>query len=407
MANAAQVATNQAGTRFGWPNITRPITVRENNDGLVTTLSTGSSVDTVGIIPLKQTDVITHWDAKFQFANAYSAGGTTATTSKYFPYNLIGQVSLNMQNQVNTVDWKSGIDGAIFNAIRPVRTRYFPDALLTNYASMYNAQGNLQSASNYTISSTTPTFRLQIPAGIWFDRFYVLNAQGTTTAIAPGTFVSPQYMAGTARIVQPTITYNQLNGGALDTSPFNFNGGTPTLTSTSTLNLLRNGYYQPTQPDGSDAPIVYNWQYVQRTKKQSLSGVSSTDLQFPVNGQILAVYVRLWDPAANGGLGAPITINDTNVPVVRIEYGSGLYRFQGKASDAQYQFLQQHPTLLPEGVIAFDFAYNEQGMITNQFALNTLNTSGVQMHIDFGSTCSSSAYAMIGVEALQLVTLGA
>ena len=152
----------------------------------------------------------------------------------------------------------------------------------------------------------------------------------------------------------------------------------------------------------ADSPPVYNWQYVRKTFPFSLSGVSQANIPIQFNGQVLSLYVRLYDPSS-GGVGAVIPI--TNLSECDIQYGSGLFRYQDTPTDAQARFIAQQGTLLPSGVLAWDFARDDQDNITNRYALNTMNTSGIQLALTFTGTQSSTAYAIIGVEGLQYVEL--
>jgi hypothetical protein len=306
-----------------------------------------------------------------------------------------------MQSQWNTIQWLSGIDGAIFNSIRPMRRDNYAHILYTQANGMYSPQSNLVSSGSYTSASTTVLLALELPVSITLDRYYHRTAQGQTLGVVPDAIVSPQFMAGSTRIVQPTIQYNAAIGSTTDVAPYVVTGGTPTFTGTSVIYPKKRGYYQPYMPNGADAPVIYPWQYSQLTKKQTLSGVSSVDLTVPFSGQILSLYVRLFDPAASSNVGAPIALSAvTNCNLV---YGSGLYRFQDTPAEMQARFIDQHGYRLTDGVIAWDLAKDNRGAITNQYALNTLTTSGVQVHLDFTGAQSSSAYAVVGVEGLTYV----
>jgi hypothetical protein len=46
---------------------------------------------------------------------------------------------------------------------------------------------------------------------------------------------------------------------------------------------------------------------------------------------------------------------------------------------------------------------DDYGRITNANALNTLTTAGVNVHLEFGSALSATAYVVVGVEALSYV----
>lgn len=403
MATTMQVAP---GSLFGVPGYTRPIETIENNDGIVTTLSTTSLAPMVGLQPFMQTDVIKGWFMRNTITNTVTPGTSTITTSPYFPDNFMGAIQLNFQNQFAAIDVESGIDLALFNRMRPQRlTDYKNDLYAQPQVSAYSAAANAVSANNYASTSTSILRAYWLPAGLQFDEYWNLADTGQVVAAPIPMFVSPQFMAGTARIVQPRITFNPGSASTVDNAPFNIGAGTGTFAGSVTSNFKRVGWYQPTMQNGADSPPITNWQYTLKTQRQSLSGVSKYSVKAPLNGQILSLYVRLFDPAANGGLGAPIPL--TNVLECDVVYGSNLYRYQDRPAETQARFEEQHGVILPAGVLAWDLALDNRGRITNANALNTLNTSGVQVNLTFTGAQSASAYAVIGVEALTYVAVGA
>ena len=404
---AAAPAQVQPGSLFGLPGITRALENKEANDGITATLAQATSTPQNGMVPFKQTDVIQGWEFQWTFATTWTAGTQTLNTSPYFPYNIVGPFQLTMQNQFNSIVAQSGIDLALWQVIRPQRQTDYKNALYTNKdgVAMYTPQGLLPSAGNYTTASTSITMRMEVPGGIWFDAFYPLSGDGSILSGPVRAFVSPQYMAGTARIVQPQITYNPGLGTTLDNAPVVATGTltTPaTFTGSSTLNLKRRGWYQP-QGVG-DSPAIYNWQYTRQAKPYSLSGLTTAYIPIPLNGQILSIFVRLFDPTLASNIGGPIPL--ANVSECDVIYGSGLYRFQDRPVDMQARFIAQHGTLITNGVLAWDMALDDFGRVTNAFALNTMNTSGVQVVLTFTGAQSSSAYAVVGVEALTYVEVG-
>ena len=401
MATATQPSSVAPASMFGMPGVTRPIETKENNDGATVTLASGTSTTQTGLIPFKQTDVLYGWQLEVSHALTLTPGTGTITVGDYFPDSFLGNVQLNMQNQFSTINVASGIDLALFQLLRPMRKSDYQNALYASPATLYNNTTNPVTASNYTNSSTTVLRRYEIPAGLWFDQYFELDPNGNPLTSAPlRAFVSPQYMAGTARIVTPQLTFAPLAGTTADIGPYT-KTGVATIAATTTESWRRLGIYQP--QGQADSPPVFNWQYVRKTQTFSLSGVSSSNLNIPLNGQILALYVRLYDPSANGALGAPIAT--TSVTECDIVYGSGLFRYQDTPVDAQARLIAQSGTLLTKGTLAWDFARDDQDNITNRYALNTMNTSGIQIQLTFSGTQSSTAYAVVGVEALQYVEL--
>ena len=397
MAVATQSAPAQSSL-FGVPGITRHMRTRENNDGNSTTLSSSSAVDTLGLIPFKQTDVVFGWEFETVITNTFAAGGGTAATSPYFPYNFLGITRLNMQNQYDTIYALSGIDLALWQLIRPIRP-YNMTQLYTVADTLYSNQSNLVSAGNYTSASGTLNLRWELPAGLWFDEYYALQADGKVLGRMGRVFVSPQYMSGTSRLVTPAIQYNPAIGTVLDNAPYQVTGGSPTFSGTSVLKIQRTGVYQP--QGAADSPPVFNWQYTRKAQKFSLSGLSSANLNVPLNGQILSIIVRLFDPAASSGKGAVIGLS--NVTEADIVYGSGFYRAQDRPFETQAVMLALRKALPVDGVLFWDFATNQFGERSNAAALNTMNTSGIQVQLTFSGAQSSSAYAVVLVEALTWV----
>lgn len=396
MATATQPSSVQPASLFGAPGVTRPLEAKENNDNLSVTLSTSVTPQT-GLIAFKQTDVIYGWQLELVHALTLTPGTGSIAVNQYFPDNFLGQVQLSMQNQFSTINVENGIDLSIFQNIRPMRKSDQRNAQYTTTSSMYTPQTNQVSLSTYNNASTSISRRYELPAGLWFDQYFELDPSGVPLTPTPlRSFVSPQYMAGTARIVTPIINFNALSGSNKDVQPYTLTGNA-TVADTLTENWRRIGIYQP--QGVADSPPVFNWQLVRQTKRFSIAGVSSANLTFPLNGQILAVYVRLFDPTAN----APIAI--TAVSECDVQYGSGLFRYQDTPTDAQARYIAQHGTLLPSGVLAWDFALDDQQNITNRYALNTMNTSGIQLALTFTGAQSATAYAVIGIEALQYVEL--
>lgn len=412
---AAPAAQATAGSLFGLPGITKFVEMADNNDGLAITPVAGSQQSVTGLIPMRNTDVVFGWDMEVTIGATYTAGTTTLALSQLFPWNFIGPLSLNYQGMYNPIRVTSGFDAAVFQSYRSrfrgerLTGRNLLDTSPVNM--VYSNQSNLTSASNYTTGSTSFSFCLDLPASLWFDRFWPLGPDGKILSSTPlRARVSPQYMAGTSRYVVPSITLNGLltsGAGTTDKFPIYATGSQSTpatvAVGTSTLGFQRRGVYQPQTQ--ADAPVIFNWQYTRQSQQFSVAGKSVIDLTLPLNGQILSVWVYLYDPSANTvssvNYGAPITINNTNVTKCQLLYGAGLYRYQDTPARAQRRFFRQHQFLPAQGLIIWDMAQDDSGNITNEAALNTMTTSGVTVHLETNSALSSTAYAVVGVEALQ------
>jgi hypothetical protein len=386
----------------------------ESTISLATTLSQANQVPVNGIVQFKQTDVVVDWQIEIAVAQTYTAGTSTLTTSPYAPWNAIGAVKLPIQNQYNSVDVENGIDLYIFNLIRPWRQTFMganqyasPDGFFAGgtaqgYEATGNAQPNLIVPAQWTTATTAWQQILRIPASITFDTYYDLAVTGEPTGAPPhSAIVSPQYMAGSTRVITPSIMMNAGSATTVDLAPVNIGSGSGTFTGASTLSFRRKAIYSA---DPALLPPVYGWQYRWRTQRFQLNGVSVRDLQVPLDtGQLLMLYIRMFDPSANGGLGAPIAFNNATISRVQLQYGSGLFAFDGTPLELQADYMEKHHNLLPPGVFCFDLMQDERGVRTNKRALNTLTTSGILVHLVFAAATSATAYAVMGTESLVYV----
>jgi hypothetical protein len=380
-----------------------------------------------GIADFRRTDVVLDWRLHFQFTNvSFTAGtGQTLTNSQYAPYNIVGPTKLQIQNQYASVNVESGIDLYILELVRPYRRTA---AILGSnngadpfgapagnvgigYLNAATPQGNLVVPAQWARTSTAFDLYLPLPGGIWLDEYYALSIDGNYLGAEPDVFVSPQYMAGTQRLIKPQITMNPLLGPTTDVAPVQTTSNTATTATASTaaatanLTIRRRGVY------GSNStltlPPTQPWQYQVTTQRFSIAGQSNVSIKIPDNtGQLLSCWLRLYDPLANGGVGAPIQLSalSTAAHSVQFLYGSGLTWFDGTAEDLQELWLRQRNVLLPQGVLAVDFAVDEQNNITNKRAPNSYTTAGLQWVLQFAAPTSSAAYAVLGTESLVYVT---
>lgn len=400
----------------------------EPSTNVVTTQSSSTQQPIQGILPYRQTDVVVDWLACFAFtAQTYTAGtGQTLTASNYAPFNAIGPVKQIIQNQYASLDVENGIDWAIFSMIRPNWYGFKPPLNLyanpagspvggtaTGYLTTNLAQANQVNSAQWTTATTAYNLLLRLPAAQWFDEYYDLAVTGEPISNPHQALVSPQFMAGTTRVIIPTITLNPGFGATTDVGPVNTTTLTPTsdtastFTGTVALRLRRSAAYAG-QP--AILPPVYAWQYRQKTTRFSVAGVSRCDLLVPLDtGQLMSIYIRLFDPSAASGVGAPININ--TIARVSLQYGSGLFWHDaatiGGTSAAelvQKLWLDQHGFFLPPGVVGYDLALDQRGRLSNKRCLNTLTTAGILFHLEFTGTLSSTAYAVMGTESLVYVT---
>jgi hypothetical protein len=253
-------------------------------------------------------------------------------------------------------------------------------------------------AANLT-TKPTYTFTLEIPASIFFDRYYDLTKDGGIISQGMQMLVSPQYMSGTTRYIQPNLTLNPTLAANTDSGPFVINGAGPTVSgATMNLGFRRYGAYASNNP--AVLPLVFNWQYVREATQFSLSGRQRADIPIGNYGQILSVFVRLFDPSAASG-GQPIALS--TLTKCQLQFGSALLRYDDTPRSMQRRFWEQHRFIPPEGVIIWDLALDYWGRLTNAIALNTLTTAGILVHLEFSGALSTTAYAVVGVEGLFYV----
>lgn len=393
----------------------------DTTQNAVQVAASGASTPMQTIIAYKQTDVVSDWFLCLNVTQTYVTGTSVLTASAYAPYNVIGPVRQLIQNQYASIDVESGIDLYIFNMIRPFRNAQIlagsnvyqnpagdpVGGTATGYLTTALAQVNNINAAPWTTATTAYNLFLRLPAAQWFDRYYDLTVDGNPVTQPHPALVSPQYMAGTTRVVTPLITIAQGNAATLDQGPVNIGAGSGTYAGSVTARLRRRATYAG---NPASQPPVYAWQYRQKTQRFGIGGQSRADLIVPLDtGQLLSVYIRMFDPLAAAALGAPINVNV--VTRYNVQYGSGLLAFDAQtiggtnaASIVQERWLNQGHSLLPAGVLALDLALDERNQMTNARALNTMTTAGILVHVEFTVAQSAAAYIVMGTESLVYVT---
>lgn len=403
------------GALFGLPGVTIYSEQKENNSPTTTTLSGTAQTTAIFNANFKQTDVVYAWRMIVQINQTTITGNVGQALSPYFPYNFLGPIALNMQNQFDTISYFNGFDAILFDALRPQKqqafVQNFGDQNLNQGYDNYSPGTSQVSAPNagshpsaFVYNSNPIFFDIDLLPGIQFDLYYDLEENGmlmSNKAQGLRTFVGPQMMAGTNRIIQPRVTFNAAGSlTAADTSPVTYTTLPTTYTANAVLNFRRKITYQP--QSSKDAPLLWNWQYSRQCVRGSIGAVASTTIPLPLVGQILMFYIRMWDPAS-GTVGAPIPL--TNISECDVQIGSGLFRFQDTPEDMQSRLFRQHGLQLPDGILAWDMATLDDGRISNKDAINTLTTSGCQVTITFTGTQSASSYYVLGYEALRYVAL--
>ena len=403
-----------ASSLFGLPGVTQWTEQKENLDQTTVAQSAGSQNTANFPGNFKQTDVVFNWQMEVTNVTTTTWSAGTPVLSSRFPYNYLGPIQLNFQNQFNTINYPDGFSAAIMQAIRPSKWGYIPQFM--DQTAIVNVNGTNQ--ANQTTSSTayalptsgtpqTTKYTIDLVPGILFNSYYDLEEDGrlySHKATPIKAWVTPQLMSGTNRIITPAVTMNQIIGAQGDTAALTNNGVTLTsATGTTTLGFRRKAIYQPAGPN--DTPPIFNWQYSRDFRRFSISSVSSIDIAITQIGQILALAFVMWDPTlGTGAVGGPLSI--TNVKECDIVYGSGLYKFQDTVQRMQDRFYRQHNLFLPDGVLVWDMAITDDGLITNSMVLNTLTTSGCILHIDFTAQTNAGAYGILLIEALRYVSVG-
>lgn len=395
--------TPPPGSMFGLPGFTLWTEQFDNNNGAVTVLTQANQVNASTLQQFTQTDVVFWWELELTITNTVTNGTSTVTTSQYFPFSFLGESKLQIQNMYASWHPLDGIDAFVWQLLRPMRGNTdFSNLGASPIAGFQNAslpQSNLDTAASYTSASPTINFTLEIPVSIYFDVYFDLAKDGTVQSQPHKAIVSPQYMAGSARVVQPQLVYNPGSAATLDNGPYNIGTGTGTFAGSVTQIFKRVGVYGSNNPPVM--PTVYNWQYMREAKVFGAGGLSKMDILVPTYGQILMLFIRMFDPAANAGLGAPININ--TLTKCQVKFGSGLLRFDDTPRSAQRRIMKQANVLLPQGVLAWDLAMDNYGRVSNAGNLNTLTTASVLVHLEWTGALSASAYVVLGTEALTYV----
>jgi hypothetical protein len=131
------------------------------------------------------------------------------------------------------------------------------------------------------------------------------------------------------------------------------------------------------------------------------------DQEVTGQGQILSVVGFVWDPTLSTyatGSGAEIPL--THYQSINLNFSSKLPIYQDTPQTMQWRWLAKHGTFLPNGFWGYDLALTEDGRLTNEEALNTLITAGVQVQLQFntGDAPSATATVYVGIEILKAVT---
>lgn len=405
------------GALFGVPGITRWTYQPENNDQLSTVESSGGAtgstnvVPPLGIIPFYQTDVAFGW--KVQLARNTSgenAGvGGTVNQSPQGLYNLLNNFKLTVNKLYNPIDVYSSFDLVMYNFYRPMLGNNLngSGALYTAPVGFpLNPVASPFTATPNSFTAASQTIPMEWPVSIWFDEYFNLDMNGNITGVAHRLPISPMYMSGEARVVTPTWQYASILAANADLGPFVKSGAfstQPTVNDTFVLSLRRQGIYASNNL--ATMPPVYPWRPAITSRQYSPVNFAQVKIPLrvalnPGGGQLLSVMIRLFDPALNTNIGAPVPL--ANVSSIVLSYGSGIVRFQDSVIDMRQRFIDQHNIILPDGIIAYDLAIDDRQRLTNARALNMYLTD-IFLQINFSSAPSNTAYAVITAETLTYV----
>jgi hypothetical protein len=411
----AQPQQLQPGSMFGLPGVTRWTEQQENNSGLATVeTSNGATGNTnvvppQSIIPFYQTDVAFGWNVQLTIAQTNNAGaGGTNNLSEQAPYNFFNNLKLSVNKLYSPIDVYSSYELSLYNFYRPMLSK---DNV--SNAGAYKAPATFPAGATVNPFSGTYSFTqssfvvpLELPVSLWMDEYFDLDMNGNILGVSHRLPISPLFMSGEARVVTPSWQYASVLAANSDLGPF-VKSGTfttqPTVLDTFTLNIVRRGIYASNNL--ATMPPVYNWRLALTSRVYA--PINQAKLKIPIRialnpggGQLLSLLVRLYDPTLNANIGGPVPLS--NVSNLILTYGSGIVRYQDTVTDMKKRLMDHHQLLLPEGVIAYDMAVDDNLRISNSRALN-LYLTDVFLEIDFSVLPSSSAYAVIFAETMTYV----
>ncbi len=416
------------GTYFGLPGFTQPFEQYENLNGIVTPLALSAQTPWNPPGSFQKTDIVRWWELE-TIVN-WTTTVTGSSLSPEAPYNFYQSLKLKLQGQYSPLEVESGFDAAFFQMYRPMRgpgQLAVQNLMGTNVANNYSnglipqsdqATGGPQATSagiaaagganptatpisSNPASGTSWVFNLELPGSLYIDQYWDLAVDGTLLpnaqgVVAPmGATVSPQYMGGGERIVAPSFNYAAIAAANSDQGPLiSSTAGAASITN----NARRVGYYATQNP--AELPPVFNWQYRRSSKRYPLGAFTKTDIPVTEYGQLLSVYVRIFDPATGTG---GTYYNISNLTKIQLLYGSNLPRFDDDMLTMQDRFVKQHGFLPPQGFVVWDMLANTSSQygLSNDFrVLNTLTNANVHVHLETTTAPSASAYAVIGTELL-------
>jgi hypothetical protein len=392
------------GSYFGLPGVTQPMEQFDVLTGVTTPLALSNQTPWNPSGPLQKTDIVKWWELSVSVA--WSTTVTGATLSPWAPYNILQNLKLKMQGQYSPFELESGVDAAIFQMYRPMggpgSAPNTPNNLGVNVASTFANSGMPQPDQITSGITTNPAsgskwnFTLELPGGIYIDKYWDLAEDGTILGGPMGAFVSPQYMAGGERNVTPQFNFAPINAANSDAGPL---VASTAGAATVTTDVRRVGYYGSSNP--AALPPVFNWQYRRASQRVNQGARTKMDIPITEFGQLLSCFVRIFQPTGN----APGDV--TTITKAQLVYGSNLNRFDDDLRATQLRFMRQHGFLPPVGVVIWDMLANTSGgdgLSNDSRVLNTLTNANTHIHLELSAPLSSDSYIVVGSELLVPVS---
>lgn len=390
-----------AGQFLEYPGSLERFEEPDTND-IVPAVPLGANPTNVSLVNLTGADMLEAIQIFATFKGSFNAFTGTLTQSPFFPYNIVQTLRVPYQSGSLVMGSTDGHLWEVTNWLRTNNSEYDAVQYIQQkeiVATAYTPQANLVSSPSYAnpVASATVQydFNFDVYPALYFERFYDLS-QGGQMLRFDQTYVSPFLMSSTGRNVIPVITLNPLFTNSGDLGPFVI-GGTQTTPATwtdtgSNVRFKRRGWRQPV--NAALMPPLFNWAHQWFTQRNQL-GTSRVQIPIPVEGQLLAVVLRMWDNGAH----APIPLGTLNN--LKLTYGSGLNKFFDRPQDHQDRFFRQHGMRLTEGLAIWDMYADTK---TNLHGINTYNTASPLITLDFGSfTPPAGSYVDVALEFLTLI----
>lgn len=390
-----------AGQFLEYPGSLERFEEPDTND-IVPAVPLGTNPVNVPLVALTGADMLEAIQVFFTVKGTLNAFTGTLTQSPWFPYNAVQTLRVPYQSGSLTMGSMDGGLWAVSNWLRTNNAEYDAVQYIQQkeiVATAYTPQANLVSSATYAnpvaSASVQYDFNFDIYPALYFERFYDLSQDGKMLRFDQ-TYVSPFLMSSTGRNVIPVITLNPLFGTQGDLSPLVVGGAQTTpaaWTDTgSSVRFKRRGWRQPV--NAALMPPLFNWAHQWFVQRNQL-GTNRIQIPIPVEGQCLAVVLRMWD----NGLKAPIPLSNLNT--LKLTYGSGLNKFFDRPQDHQDRFFRQHGMRLTEGLAVWDMYADTK---TNLHGINTYNTASPLISLDFGSyTPPAGSYVDVMMEFLTLI----